>query len=124
MFQEAFPILTAGDIASALSFYSDLLGCTVTYRFPAEGEPAYVGLRLGQSALGIGVAEPGVLDERAETGDRFATCVYANDCDVAIEHLRANGVPILSEPADQPWGERMAEVRDPDGNRVVILSRV
>jgi len=124
MFQEAFPILTAGDMARALGFYRDLLGCTVTYRFPAEGEPAYVGLRLGQSALGIGVAEPGVQHERAVTGDRFAMCVYAKACDVAIAHLRANGVAILSEPADQPWGERMAEVRDPDGNRVVILSRL
>ena len=40
MFQEAFPILTAGDMARALGFYRDLLGCTVTYRFP-DGEPAY-----------------------------------------------------------------------------------
>jgi len=27
------------------------------------------------------------------------------------------------EPAEQPWGERLAEVADPDGNRVIVASR-
>jgi lactoylglutathione lyase len=30
---------------------------------------------------------------------------------------------VAAEPADQPWGERMAEVADPDGNRVIVASR-
>jgi hypothetical protein len=29
--------------------------------------------------------------------------------------------PILST-GDQPWGERMAEVADPDGNRVIVAT--
>jgi lactoylglutathione lyase len=32
-------------------------------------------------------------------------------------------VPVTQEPADQPWGGRMAFVADPDGNRVIIASR-
>jgi lactoylglutathione lyase len=32
-------------------------------------------------------------------------------------------VPIVEEPTDQPWGERMATVLDPDGNRVIVASR-
>lgn len=27
------------------------------------------------------------------------------------------------KPADQPWGERLARVSDPDGNMVLIASR-
>ncbi|SEG89700.1 Glyoxalase-like domain-containing protein [Thermomonospora echinospora] len=49
-------------------------------------------------------------------------CGYARDCDAAVERLRSQGVRVLEEPADQPWGERMARVLDPDGNRLVILS--
>lgn len=30
---------------------------------------------------------------------------------------------MLEEPADQPWGERMATVTDPDGNRVIVPTR-
>jgi lactoylglutathione lyase len=29
-------------------------------------------------------------------------------------------VTIVEEPADQPWGERVARVLDPDGNAVLI----
>jgi lactoylglutathione lyase len=32
-------------------------------------------------------------------------------------------VAVLQEPAEQPWGERMAIVADPDGNRVIVASR-
>ena len=50
--------------------------------------------------------------------------IYAEDCDAAIERLRAAGVAVVVEPADQPWGERMAHVLDPDGNEVMIGARV
>jgi lactoylglutathione lyase len=116
VFQELFPILPTTDLPRALAFYRDLLGCRVSYRFPADDEPAYVGLELGPSHLGIGA-------DAAAAGGRFALWVYAQDCDAAVEHLRAHGVPVLAEPADQPWGERMAEVADPDGNRVIVASR-
>jgi lactoylglutathione lyase len=49
--------------------------------------------------------------------------VYADDCDAAVDRLRAGGVRVLQEPEDQPWGERIARVHDPDGNEVIIGSR-
>jgi lactoylglutathione lyase len=124
MFQEAFPILSTGDLPRALRFYRDLLGYTVTFQFPDHGEPAYVGLDLGPSHLGIG-ADPSAAGEpgRAGNGRRFMLWVYAEDCDAAVERLRAHGVPVVAEPADQPWGERIAEVADPDGNRVTVATR-
>jgi lactoylglutathione lyase len=32
-------------------------------------------------------------------------------------------VEVVEEPADQPWGERVARVLDPDGNVVLIGQR-
>ena len=119
MFQELFPILTTGDLPGALGFYRDLLGFEVSYRFPPDGEPAYVALDMGRSHLGIGASTDGTIPD----GGRFTLWVYADDCDAAVEHLRGHGVRVLAEPADQPWGERMAEVADPDGNRVIVASR-
>jgi lactoylglutathione lyase len=75
------------------------------------------GLQLGPSHLGIGA------DTTATGGNRTALWVYADDCDTAVQHLRAHGVPVLAEPADQPRGERMAEVADSDGNRVIVATR-
>jgi lactoylglutathione lyase len=118
MFNEIFPILSTPDLARSLAFYRDLLGGDVTYRFPPEGEPAYVAVRIGRSQLGIGQQDqPGVL-----TNDRVTLWVYADDCDAAVGRLRDGGVRVVEEPIDQPWGERMATVVDPDGNRVMIAS--
>ena len=117
MFTTIFPIITTADLAAALAFYRDLLGATVSYEFPGpDGEPGYVGLELGDAHLGIG-RDPAA---SAPPSERFSFWVYAEDCDAAVERLRGAGVRILEEPADQPWGERMARVADPDGNVVII----
>lgn len=118
MFTSAFPILSTSNLGRALGFYRDLLDGKVSYQFPPEGEPGYVGLDIGSAHLGIG------LDPQAPTGrGRIALWVYADDCDAAVARLRAAGVEIVEEPADQPWGERIARVRDPDGNEVIIGAR-
>jgi lactoylglutathione lyase len=120
MFTEAFPIVSTRDLPRLVAFYQEVLEFTVTYRFPADGDPQYVGLELGDgSQLGLGA----LADAPAEAG-RFDLCVYADDCDAAVARLRAHGATITSEPTDMPWGERAARAEDPDGNRLVILSRL
>ncbi len=117
MFTTIFPIIATADLGAALRFYRDLLGATVDYEFPGpDGEPGYVGLELGSAHLGIG-RDP---EMTAPASPRFQLWVYADDCDAAVERLRAGGVTIVEEPADQPWGERVARVVDPDGNLVLI----
>ena len=119
MFDAIFPILSTPDLARSLVFYRYLLGGTITYQFPPTGEPGYVGLQIGRSHLGIGQQDqPGVL-----VNDRITLWVYADDCDAALGRLRDAGVEVVQKPEDQPWGERMAIVLDPDGNRVIVASR-
>jgi lactoylglutathione lyase len=120
MFDDAFPIISTPDMQRALGFYRDLLDGEVVYRFPPEGEPGYVALNIGSAHLGLGYAPdaaPGA------GGQRFALWVYADSCDDAVERLRAAGVTVTEEPADQPWGERVARVLDPDGNEVIVGQR-
>ena len=115
--ESLFPILTTRDLGAALGFYRDLLGATVTYEFPGpDGEPGYVGLEVGSSHLGIG-RDPEATDGPSA---RFSLWAYVDDCDAVVERLRSAGVTIVEEPADQPWGERLARVLDPDGNLVLI----
>jgi lactoylglutathione lyase len=119
MFTELFPILTVRDLSRSLRFYRDLLGGTQTYRFPPEGEPGYVGLRLAGADVGLAA---GTGPPAGTTG--IDLCLYTADCDAAVAHLRGNGVPVVAEPADQPWGERMARVSDPDGYGITIMARL
>lgn len=112
----AFPIITTPDLERALGFYRDVLGGVVSFAFPQEGPPGYVGVDLGSSHLGIG-HDPAVDLAGAQ---RMALWVYVDDCDAAVEAVRASGATVVEEPVDQPWGERVARVEDPDGNRVII----
>jgi lactoylglutathione lyase len=120
MFTSMFPIITTRDLAAALGFYRDLLDAQVSYEFTGpDGQPGYVGLELGSSHFDIARD----LDEAGSPSERFSLWVYADDCDVAVERLRGGGVTIVDEPIDQPWGERVARVLDPDGNLVLIGQR-
>ena len=118
MITELFPILSTPDMGRALAFYRDLLCGSVGYEFPGpDGTPAYVGLDFGESHLGIGLS-PTAADGQAARS--ISLWVYTADCDAAVERLRAAGMTITEEPADQPWGERVARALDPDGNEVII----
>ena len=117
MFNDVFPILSTPDMPRALGFYRDLLGGEVEYQFPPDGDPAYVAMNIGGGHLGIGRA---LAAARGAGGQRFALWVYADSCDEAVERLRAAGMTVTEEPSDQPWGERVARVLDPDGNEVIV----
>jgi lactoylglutathione lyase len=128
-FRVAFPILYTEHLAAARAFYEDLLGFVETFRFPAEGQPHFVALSLEEGSIGIAdvslPADPGHgRPLRPVSGHRFELCVYADDVDEALTQLAAAGVPVLAKPFDQPWGERMAYVEDPDGNPVHIAAAI
>jgi lactoylglutathione lyase len=110
--ERAFPIITVRDLVGVRAFY-EALGFTQTYQFPSEGEPGYITMERGASSIGIGADD-------GNAPDVFGYWVYVDDVDVAFEQLRAAGAPVVVEPFDQPWGERVAQVRDPAGNLVYL----
>jgi lactoylglutathione lyase len=126
LFPETFPILLVADVQRSLRFYEDLVGGTEEFRFPDKGDPVHVGLRWELPTSGSALT-PTSLPPAAPGLRRTGTCSSfgptQRDCDAAIETLRANGVDVIQEPENQPWGERIARVLDPDGNRVVVASR-
>jgi len=118
-FGSIFPIISTRDLLRMLGFYEGLLGGEIRYRFPSEGSPDFVTVRIGSDEIGLAAAA----DTPADTQRRVALWIYADDCDTAVAHLRAARVTIVDEPADQPWGERIARLLDPDGNEVIVGSR-
>jgi lactoylglutathione lyase len=115
----SFPVVFAADVLASVAFY-ELLGFERHFQLPPSGEPGYVGLRRGVYEVAV-VAE-GWPGERygASVGDgvRFEMFVYVDDLDPLVERFRAGGGRVLRDPADMPWGERVAYVADPDGNPV------
>ena len=130
-FTTAFPIVYCDDLPRTLAFYRDRLGFRLTFAYPAEGEPGFAALQLGDGAeLALAdVADPEAVHlhgkaVRPVSGHGFELCVYADDVDAAVAELRRAGVPVLAEPADQPWGDRMAYVEDPEGNPVMLCAEL
>lgn len=129
MKKDVFPILYARDLPALLGFYRDLVGMTESFRFPAEGDPAFVVLTWGAGSLGIGTYEvtPGLeaRDLRVPDGGRgFELCVYVPDVDAVVERLQSAGIKPFVAPADQPWGERLAYVADPEGNTIMLTAEI
>jgi catechol 2,3-dioxygenase-like lactoylglutathione lyase family enzyme len=122
--RSVFPMLSAADMGASISFYRDLLGGVENYRFP-EDDPVFVTLRLGESEVGIGgVSDPPIhgQPQRPATGHRVELCVYVDDVDEAVDAARDRRAPVVLEPVDQPWGERVAYIADPDGNLVMLTA--
>lgn len=109
----AFPIHVVDDLAATVAFYEGL-GFRENFRLPPEGDVAFMTLERDGDVVGLATGD---------SDDRVAYWVYVEDVDAAFAGLTAAGAPVVEAPADQPWGERVASVRDPDGNLVHLGSR-
>jgi 4a-hydroxytetrahydrobiopterin dehydratase len=117
-FREAFPIAQAVDPEALAHFYADAFGFVERYRFPAEGALEYAFMKLPPLGIGIGRRPPQAAALPEDRG--WELWIYADDADVGVERAVAAGASVLEEPVDQPWGERVALVADPEGNRIRI----
>ena len=103
------------DVPAAIEFYEQALGFEASYRWPAEGKATFAFLRL--EPLGIAVtARASATDPERD----FELCVYTDDADAAAERLREQGAAELQAPRLEPWGERRAYFRAPDGTLLHI----
>jgi lactoylglutathione lyase len=103
-------VLYVFDVERAARFYRDLLGLEQVYE--SEGRLA---LECGPTRL---LLHP---TEDPERGPWNAELYFqVEDVDDAVARLRVQGVGVLLEPTDEPWGERNAGVLDPDGYPIYL----
>lgn len=120
-----FPMLSVADLDRSLTFYEGGLQGERHYRFPPEGPPVFVTLTFGETEIGLALMTGSTLHGRSlrpASGHRVELCVYVDDVDRAFDELVAAGAPGVVEPCEQPWGERVAYVEDPDGNLVMLTA--
>jgi lactoylglutathione lyase len=125
MFTSLMPHLYTDDIERAVTFYRDQLGFTQTFRFPSDGRPEHVELRVGDVVLGISARE--ALRDIAglptpTAGNPMELTVWCDSVDEAVAGLREAQVPVLVEPYDHPGRHRRAYVTDPDGTWIALVS--
>lgn len=122
----AFPVLYAKDVESVAGFYVRL-GFEEHFRLADEtGAAGFIALQRESAELGVTAeASPRMLaGVDPGPGPRHEFFVYVDDVDAAFSELRTAGVMSLRDPADMPWGERLAFVEDPEGNVVTLAMPV
>jgi predicted enzyme related to lactoylglutathione lyase len=112
------PTIVTSHLERMLAFYGGLLGATETQRVPPEGPVFYVGLRIGDSDLGL-VSDDGVADAPA---GRILLSIDVPDVDALLPRLDGLGGKLTGGPTDMPWGQRVAHITDPDGNAVNLTT--
>ena len=90
------------------------------------GAAGFIALKRESAELGVTTeVSPRVLaGVRPGPGPRHEFFVYVDDVDAVFGELRSDGATALRDPADMPWGERLAFVEDPEGNVVTLAMPV
>lgn len=119
-------VVLVRDFERSLAFYRDILGLAVTFRqheyVEFDGRIALCSVAYHREMF-PGAVPAGVAREDRPAGNSVVL-VRVDDVDAWTRRLGALRVPMLSEPADYPWGERFAFVADPEGNPVGLYQKV
>jgi uncharacterized glyoxalase superfamily protein PhnB len=103
-------VLHVKDMATALAFYRDKLGFTVSFSWD---EPAqYICLCLGDAAIHLNSYVP-------PAGPSHA-CIFCKGIDAFYARLVASGVNVTEPIADRAYGMRDFNITDPDGHCIVF----
>jgi uncharacterized glyoxalase superfamily protein PhnB len=105
----ASPVLRVADTETALTFYRDVLGFSVRFRYDD-----YAGLDFGDA--GLHVCKP----EAGNPPGSGAVYLFCDEVDAYFGTIRARGAQPEREPADQHYAMRDFSIRDPDGNRLTF----
>lgn len=120
----AFPVLYARNVEHVAAFYAGLGFVEHARVLAADGTAGFIGLRRDGAEIAITTEDSPrqLVGVEPGPGPRHELFVYTVDLDTAVESVRAGGGRVIKEPADMPWGERLAYVTDPEGNLVTLAA--
>lgn len=119
--------LRTRDVPKVQSFYADVFGWTSktvaeddNSRAPRDGEQSYTVFSAhGQEVAGVERITP---SDTAQSRPGWLNYVQVVDVDAAARKALEKGGKIIQAPVDLPSVGRMAEIEDPEGNRVGLVS--
>ena len=114
-------LLRPTDLDRSRRFYRDVLGLAIYREFGSPEDPGLVFF-LGSGLLEVSGHSAGPPGHSAGPPGR-SVMIWLQVRDVHAEHTRlaTAGVPIVREPATEPWGLIEMWIEDPDGMRIVLV---
>ena len=107
------PQLRTTDLKSSILFYTTKLGLSLEFRY----EDFYAGIRAGNQVFHLKLVDakdPSI--QFVDEGEHFHLYLETNDVTAAAAALKTNGVPLVKDVHDTPWGTREIAIKDDQGH--------
>ncbi|WP_437574554.1 VOC family protein [Sorangium sp. So ce887] len=125
--QTCFPYLSARNAVEAIDFYKRAFGAREDWRVTMpDGRIGHAELSIGRARFFLSDEYPelGAVSPETLKGTSASIVVYVEDVDALAAQAAAAGATIERPPQDQPFGDRMAWLRDPYGHRWGLAHRI
>jgi len=111
------PYLIFSDTPKAMAFFSRVFGATERMCMRNDGRVVHAELQIGDSVVMLADENPAIEAFSAPHygGSPVSILVYVDNCDVTYKTALEAGAKSLREPANQPYGDRVAGILDPFG---------
>lgn len=115
------PQLRTTDLDASIRFYTDRVGLTLEFRYA----DFYAGLRAGGQIVHLKLVDerdPSI--EFVDAGDHFHLYFETDDAAGTAAALRRNGVRLVKEVHETPWGTRELAIKDDQGHTLYFGQRL
>jgi PhnB protein len=115
------------DCAKAIDFYKLAFGATERMRVQLEdGRVGHAEIQIGDCCVMMADEHPeiGAYSPEHYGGSPVSFYIYVDNCDMAFFQTLSAGGKAEREPANQPYGDRVAGVLDPFGYKWYIATHL
>ena len=105
--------LRTTNLGQSIRFYTEKLGLTLEFEY----EDFYAGIRAGQQVFHLKLVDekdPSI--EFVDKGDHFHLYFWTDDVRATADALKRNGVPLVTDVHETPWGTRELTIKDDQGH--------
>lgn len=120
-----YVILYVESLEKTKRFYGELLGLKLRNEFGS-----YIEYETGSTILSMNTRAGGrevtglPIPDGIQKSHTFELGFVTEDVEGVVDRLRQAGVPVLLEPTEKPWGQKVAYVEDPDGHYIEICTPI
>jgi len=105
--------LRTTDLSQSIRFYTEKVGLTLEFQY----QDFYAGIRAGSQVFHLKLADekdPSIAF--VDKGDHFHLYFGTDDVQAIADALKRNGVRLVKDVHDTPWGTRELAIKDDQGH--------
>ena len=120
------PYLVVHDANAAIKFYERAFGATEKFRMPMGDRVGHAELQIGDSVIMLADEFPdmGHLGPKSRGGPTSSIMLYVDDADAVVKRAVEAGATLTMPVADQFYGDRCGNIKDPFGHKWSIATHV